>query len=203
MDEHHAVLLLATDISTAPLPEAIQTQSVDVQHTVVENFGIDDARTLIAAAATRPIELQQKIFVVAFSTATSEAQNALLKLLEEPPVTSRFYLVVPHETVLIETVRSRLSVPDTRTSTKSPVALEFLAMSYQERMQTIATKAKEKDTLWMRSVLHGIEVIASASKDLMHPAVALCARYADIRGASRKMLLEDLALSLPPQYTKV
>ena len=41
---------------------------------------------------------------------TVEAQNALLKLLEEPPVYAHFFLIIPSAHLLLPTVKSRLSM---------------------------------------------------------------------------------------------
>jgi hypothetical protein len=78
-----------------------------------ETFSIDDARELKALAETRPIHDDgKKVFVLAMNGITVEAQNALLKLLEEPGDYARFFLILPSAHLLIPTVKSRLQVVD-------------------------------------------------------------------------------------------
>ena len=107
--QHHAMLCVG-DVSTVlgTLPDEFQSPSADVRHFLIGQLNIADARLLAHEAAMLPLERAERVFVVSFSNATMEAQNALLKTLEEPAVTTRFYIVVPHEEVLIATVRSRL-----------------------------------------------------------------------------------------------
>lgn len=76
---------------------------------VFETLTIDDARELRSLHAMRPMgESGKKIFVVTISNATVEAQNALLKLLEEPAEYAHFFIVIPSAHLLLPTVRSRM-----------------------------------------------------------------------------------------------
>ena len=84
-------------------------------------FTIDDARQIKSLAGTRPVTEAgdpgatasgrgKKIFILQMSGITVEAQNALLKLLEEPPEYAHFFLIIPSAHLLLPTVRSRISV---------------------------------------------------------------------------------------------
>ena len=73
------------------------------------NFTIEDARELKLSAGTRPIGATgKKVFVLMMNSITAEAQNALLKLLEEPSDYSHFFLIVPSAHILLPTVKSRM-----------------------------------------------------------------------------------------------
>ena len=134
---------------------------------------------------------------------THETQNALLKLFEEPPQTSRFALVVPGEDSVIATLRSRFQVISLRgeeDSYKSGRVLvrEFLKKSYAERLEEIARQVKKKEEGWATQLLVSLEEFFYVEKDLHALAcIAFVRTYSDRRGASLKMLLEHLALSLP------
>jgi len=88
-----------------------------------ETFTIDDARQIKGLASTRPVTdsndptnskgsagAGKKIFVLQMNGITVEAQNALLKLLEEPPEYAHFFLIIPSAHLLLPTVKSRMVV---------------------------------------------------------------------------------------------
>jgi DNA polymerase-3 subunit delta' len=69
---------------------------------------IDVVRDAIERAAYRPFEGRRRVVIVdEADTMISEAQNALLKTLEEPPAASSFVLVTSRPDLLLITVRSR------------------------------------------------------------------------------------------------
>jgi DNA polymerase-3 subunit delta' len=69
---------------------------------------IDQIREAIERTAYRPFEGRRRIVIIDRADAVNiEAQNALLKTLEEPPETSTFVLVTSRPDVLLPTVRSR------------------------------------------------------------------------------------------------
>lgn len=72
------------------------------------SLGIELARHVIEALARHPFEGGRSV-VILFEAhlATTEAQNALLKLLEEPPPSAVIVLVTEHPERLLPTVRSR------------------------------------------------------------------------------------------------
>jgi DNA polymerase III delta prime subunit len=196
----HALLYIGTlEQVRKLLPEEERTPDADTRHISREQFGIEDARELAREAALLPLLRPARTFVVAFSRATREAQNALLKTLEEPAPTTRFRIIVPREDILIATVRSRLMpVSAADTPKESAAAAEFLAKTYAERLQEIGERTKKKNDAWVGGLLDGLEVWAADRADAAALSdLALVRRYADTRGASKKMLLEHLALTLP------
>jgi hypothetical protein len=70
------------------------------------SFGVDDAREHSNLATLKHHGAQQLFFIAAASM-TSEAQQALLKLFEEPKLGVVFMLLVPHG-ILLPTLRSRM-----------------------------------------------------------------------------------------------
>jgi DNA polymerase-3 subunit delta' len=69
---------------------------------------IEQVRDAIERSAYRPFEGRRRVVVVDHADAMAgEAQNALLKTLEEPPSSSMFVLVTSRPDVLLPTVRSR------------------------------------------------------------------------------------------------
>jgi DNA polymerase III delta prime subunit len=127
-----------------------------------------------------------------------EAQNALLKLFEEPSEQTFFYLIIPNKELLLPTLLSRLHIVDTqKISPNESIFDSFLSLSPSEKLATIEKKLKEEDFEWMNQIMSGFEVYAEQSKDAQIVSTAiLLSRYANNKGASKKMLLEHLALSL-------
>jgi len=72
---------------------------------------VDQIRALIADAYIRPNEAERKVYIVRDAGDMNEsAQNAFLKLLEEPPYYAAFLLCVANEASLLPTVRSRCTL---------------------------------------------------------------------------------------------
>src|SRR5665213_896356 len=72
-------------------------------------FSVDDARRLQSLAELSPTAGEQKVLIISVSRIFHEAQNALLKLFEEPPAGTIMILVIPTEGLLLTTLRSRLA----------------------------------------------------------------------------------------------
>ena len=69
---------------------------------------VDQIRDVVERTAYRPFEGRRRVVIVDDADAMMpEAQNAMLKTLEEPPAASSFVLVTSRPDVLLPTVRSR------------------------------------------------------------------------------------------------
>ena len=159
----------------------------------------------------------RKIFVVAFNTIMSEAQNALLKTLEEPTEGTKFFFITRSGEVLIPTVQSRMQViriEDNETPLGSKdTGVVFLAASIPERLKQIEryTKAKTDDKPRAkeeaRVFLIALERATYAKGENVRYAKALedilsAKRFLSDRSPSVKLLLEHLALTIPTDEKK-
>jgi len=73
-----------------------------------EEFKVDDSKAVMREAYIA--EESTKHLIIVASSYRIEAQNALLKLLEEPPRNIVFILVVKSKTALLPTIRSRMQI---------------------------------------------------------------------------------------------
>jgi hypothetical protein len=71
-------------------------------------FSVEDARKISDIACRAPLNGSQKIIIIATPRLFEQAQNALLKICEEPPVGVTVVLIIPTEGILLPTLRSRL-----------------------------------------------------------------------------------------------
>ena len=71
-------------------------------------IAIDQIREVVEQAGYRPFEARRRVIVIdEADLIATQAQNALLKTLEEPPSASQFVLVTARPDMLLDTVRSR------------------------------------------------------------------------------------------------
>jgi DNA polymerase III delta prime subunit len=206
---HHALLYVGShEECLARIPESDRS-GVDAEVIIREQLDIDEVRALSERAASRPILGAKRRFIISCGQFSNEAQNALLKLFEDPPLTAQFYVIVPRVSVLLPTLRSRLHLvyeADVSRDALDEEAMSFLHASFAERLLHIAKLAKEKDTAGMRALIRGIErAVAEHLREKNNaayvPDVLLASSYSETRGASHKMLLEHLALSIPQKLS--
>ncbi|MDO4608816.1 MAG: hypothetical protein Q4B40_06465 [Clostridia bacterium] len=82
-----------------------------------KNLSVNQIRELRADAFVKAHSASHRVFIIEDANRMNEqAQNALLKVLEEPPKNVIFILLTPSKTILLDTIISRcvlLSVPNT------------------------------------------------------------------------------------------
>ena len=104
-------------------------------------FSVDDARALSSIAFRTARTKAGRALIVSAERLFHEAQNALLKLFEEPPEHTLIILVVPSSGTLLPTLRSRLrELPrePRRAGHGADAAAEFLRAGKAEREKMLA-----------------------------------------------------------------
>lgn len=202
MQTHHALVYIAPSLEESVLPDSVRKQTADIQHVIVDRFGIADARALMLQAQQTAVEAAGRTFVLATKNIPVEAQNALLKLFEEPPRGVQFHVVIPQEGLLIPTLRSRVQiVSDELTSLGDQTNFnDFLKSSYADRLALIVDITKQKDVSHIEEIISGAEKYLAENirtQGTLATSIMLVREYVMTPGASKKMLLEELALSLP------
>ncbi|OGC68679.1 hypothetical protein A2415_01865 [candidate division WWE3 bacterium RIFOXYC1_FULL_39_7] len=123
-----------------------------------KNIGIGQVKIAIKFLQEKPFSHENKILI--FDKAerlTTEAQNALLKTLEEPPEFALIFLLTPTASALLETVQSRCKKinPDQTRGTNSAETVssekdaannfeDILKMRVGERLELAIELAKEE-----------------------------------------------------------
>lgn len=213
---HHAYLVVGN--ANKGVPEVLamlETRGIetkgnaDILNTSFVEFGVDDARLLSRFASLRAVG-DGKMIIVSWSRATTEAQNALLKVVEEAPGQTVFFFSVDTSGSALETLRSRtieVEVSDENTHTEDSesviTARSFLSASFEERMKTVesfATKAsKTQDRGPVRDfvtallqLVHSEGTSPATLRDVLDAE-----RYMKVQGSSIKTVLGHLAVTLP------
>ena len=107
---HHALLYRAPAVSRETALSLVSLlEASEVEYVEVSGFGIDDVRALTTVAYRTPSIGSRLGVVVILQTITVEAEQALLKLLEEPPLTTGFLFCVPESVFLLPTLLSRFN----------------------------------------------------------------------------------------------
>lgn len=180
----------------------------DFYHREFITFGIDDARALKQWASNKALSADMQVGLLSCTTITREAQNALLKLLEEPSGTHFFFISSSVEQFL-STLRSRcviISSPQSEPTTSS--AKDFLTAHHGERMsliKKIAERFKDtKDKSEAMQLVDDLEKILHKKSLTKNPDIVvalqeilMCKKYLLGRSPSIKMLLEHIALVVP------
>ena len=201
--EYPVVVHMGSSVEVPTLPPEYRRESLDVTILTYQKMTISDARDFISLARERPLEKSLRTLVLCTPRLSEAVQNTLLKILEEPPLSTRIHIILPHVGHLLSTVRSRVQVVGVRTvSTElSAPVTDWLAATPAERIQTIANWHKKADTDYGAELLPAIGEwlhthVNSVSPELLQ-VYQLVDTWYQQSGASRKMLLEELALQLP------
>lgn len=111
-----------------------------------DSFRIEDARNLKALGSEKSFEDKKKFFLISANSILREAQNAMLKLFEEPMPGTHFFVVVPDINSLLPTLASRFYVlRSDGGSEDDTAALDFLSMPRAERIEYVKEVCAEED----------------------------------------------------------
>jgi len=150
---------------------------------------IDQAREVIAAAAYRPFEGRRRLVIVDPADALNvDAQNALLKTLEEPPPSSTFVLVTARPDVLLPTVQSRCQRVRFGRLTEAEIAGVLMAAHRYDRAGAHAAAAAADGSLGR--ALEGASAEFAGARDAAARVLAGATESAD--PAARLGLARDL-----------
>lgn len=176
-------------------------------------FSVDDARKIGELAYRMPSAGDQKAIVVSATRLFHEAQNAMLKVFEEPPAGTTLFLVIPAEGMLLPTLRSRLQpLVGGGGNQISPLAQDFLGATPAEREKLVAKlldrSKSEKDEEKQKARNEAIQLVEglvrAAHAQRERPEMASFLADLDVflpilheRSAPLKLIFEHILLVIP------
>jgi hypothetical protein len=190
--------------------ESIRTKgNPDVYARAYSHFTVEDARNLRDRATRGAIAGDRRVFVIAAPVIAADAQNMLLKTIEEPAGNALFIFIVPSPEILLPTVRSRSQM----LPLKGIVFLElidakqFLSASAATRLDMLKPlfdkdKDDRRDLGAIITFLSSLERTVATVKPLERIKTGLesiyrARKHVTDKGALVKPLLEQVALLVP------
>ncbi len=172
-----------------------------------QTFGIGQVRDFERWVIGKPLVGEVKVSLIIVKSITFEAQNALLKVLEEPPLGTYIFINLQSLGGLLPTFLSRVRVLEV---SKSPFdscpkkgeldtpAKKFLNSKIKEKFSMIRSLSKKENKEEMRDLIKNLEEVAYEDKlEYKNLRNILTAKiFASTRGSSPKMLLEWLSCVL-------
>ena len=129
-----------------------------------KTIGVDKVREIKAAAYISPHEAPRKVFFIPEAQRLRpEAQNALLKIIEEPPEAAYFIFTAPGPGSLLETVCSRLTI------------CSMGALNEAQRFEALGLHAPQVSTEQLRAQAALFATVGQALESLNNPAARRCA----------------------------
>jgi len=107
-----------------------------------EKFLVDDARRIRELQMNKNREGQKQIFVLSFNFITTEAQNSLLKVLEEPTKGTHFFILTPSSHIFLDTIKSRVSIFSSDKNFDD-TSVDFLGMKLADRLKFVTKLVKD------------------------------------------------------------
>lgn len=218
---HHAFVLVGRPSVVRPQLRELLAQEWNIELSgnpdfldeQYESFGIDEARTLKERQVSHGFGGNKRVFVISFNFITREAQNALLKVFEEPTSDTCFFLITSSLSALLPTLRSRVQVmrlPENTEGEESGVdPKKFLAAAPGARLKMIAgfmkheNEHKKSDLLALISSLEQelagqgkLSALDTDGKTAVSEMLEL-KNYLFDRSPSVKMIGEYLCVRLP------
>ncbi|MDP2651755.1 MAG: hypothetical protein Q8O94_01320 [bacterium] len=226
---HHAFVIEAEAEEGIEVAEAWAKKELGMQAQgnpdfVVLRYGlltVDDARKVFEVAAGAAFTGEHKVIIIAASRAYHEAQNALLKLFEEPPPNTYLFFILPSLGGLLPTLRSRVQElkHEARSTLLRPKATaghaksetnpaeEFIKATKEKRSAIIKKLTSGKDEEERRELREEALALVNGIEALLHQDfeghaailsdIAILRGYLYDRSAPVKMILEHLSLVIP------
>lgn len=160
----------------------------------VETLSIDNARQLSQRGRLRGGESAQCI-LRGFENITKEAQNALLKILEEPADGTHIFLVTPSPSQLLETVHSRVEKLDLcrRDDKIGELATAFLQVDTLPRRLEIADQVTKESRL--HDFVSDLADITPSDRTSLREVLMRVSAWTNDVGRSDSQIAEFLAIA--------
>lgn len=187
----------------------------DLFYQKYESLTIDDSREIKEWHSRLPTKSEsKKICLISTNFINKEAEQSLLKIIEEPGTSTFFFIVTPDSSVLLNTTRSRVQVVKHKEAfdeNLSEIANQIISLPLKDKLEIIASlvkknKSEESSGPLRRYAINLLNEIEKQiyknfknepkNKNYMFVLEELVKNknYLNYRGASVKMILEHIAM---------
>ena len=223
---HHAYLIEGEHEIVLPLVlEFIESLGVrtegnpDFSHIRLDSLKVEDARNLKILSGEKGTVLGKRIFLISTNNFLLDAQNALLKMFEEPIDNTHFFIILRDRNTLLKTLLSRLYLIEANSSISQVYkdAENFLKMTVPNRILFIKDLLVEVDedeegveSMVLESARAKALQFLNAVEAVLHENISKgifdtqifehvfnVRKYLRMPGSSAKNLMESVALTLP------
>jgi DNA polymerase III delta prime subunit len=172
-----------------------------------DKFLTKDAEKIFDIHLRKTPQDQIQVIVIFFNFITREAQNKILKMLEEPKDRTYFFLVAPNRDIFLETILSRVNLFDFKNKEHKFESSNFFEKSIGERIKFISEMLKDiKDEKVSKQTaidfVNSLELeiynskISKTEKAEKLKIILESKKYMNLTGASLKILLETIVISI-------
>lgn len=164
-----------------------------------QSIGIEQVKELRQWAYLRPFQEDKKIIVIEKADyLTIEAQNSILKLIEEPPYFIFIYLIVKNHKTLLTTILSRGSVIKDNgiNNEDKKEILTFLELNTIGKFKIIEDIAKRKKNEIIEFIDILIMYLRGQGKSTILIEEIINIRKNLIKNVNKKLALDNLIISL-------
>lgn len=172
-DLHHHLYLIEGDLNSSTeilfdffeKNHGMQRASNHFFQKNYEKFLVDDARGLKDLASRKNSSENKQVFILSINSTTDEAQNAMLKVLEEPVTGTYFFLIFPTLAHILDTIKSRGYILDANhlSDEGEKIALKVISANFAKRQEMIKEFAKlhEKGEIGREHLLKLIKALVT------------------------------------------
>ncbi len=185
----------------------------------IDNFKIEEALYLRSMAGERGYDSNRKFFVVCLNSISLDAEQALLKMFEEPIENTHFFLVVPSKDSLLDTLVSRFYLIKSKNEDAEEIkkAGNFIKMTLPKRIdflkELLVAEEEDEDMPIEYSPKAKALKFLNALEFVLHDKIFNTGKVSDkinyfehilktreflrMPGSSTKTLMEGVALIIP------
>ncbi len=192
----------------------IEKHNPDILYQIYSSFTMDDSRHIKDWHSKSGITEGKRICIIVTEFINREAEQTLLKIIEEPAENTHFFLIVPDSSVLLDTIISRthiIKIDKNQNKEIQKEVLSFIASTPKERIDMVAEIIKNNKSeensgqlrYYSTSFINELENIfyqkfkknrSDAKIKFILEDLQKSRGYLSTQGGSVKMVLEHLAL---------
>ena len=178
-----------------------------------DSFKIDDARAIKSLSVEKTNK--ESLFIISFTHINDEAQNTLLKLIEEPRSQTTLFFIFPQSKKLLPTIRSRMEIISlNRVLNMNERKIDvktFIALPLNEKFSLVKElnrKPKKDETDFekmtksdLQNFLDDLEIFyakqkPSTKRNTVLQLITQSRGYMNASSVSIKMILDNLSLNM-------